>query len=61
MSKVKLDTLADCANELLAVAKHLQETVYADERTKMPEPIERLIIVCGALAHIDSTRPRSRP
>ena len=63
----KLDTLADCAGEILAVAKFLSDTVYDDQKGSkggsgiMPEPITRLGVVAGALAHIDSTRPRSRP
>ncbi|KKK64534.1 hypothetical protein LCGC14_2983210 [marine sediment metagenome] len=54
-----LDTLANCAQELLSVAEHLADTIYADQKgKKMPEPVERLIIVAGVLARIDAERPR---
>ena len=58
----KLDTLADCAYELSSVAEYLADTVYADQKgKKMPEPVERLIVVVGVLARIDSKRPRFGP
>ncbi len=54
-----LKTLADCAYELSSVAEYLADTVYADQKgKKMPEPVERLLIVIGALARIDGERPR---
>ncbi|KKL97650.1 hypothetical protein LCGC14_1832380 [marine sediment metagenome] len=54
-----LKTLADCAYELSSVAEYLADIVYADQKgKKMPEPVERLLIVIGALARIDGERPR---
>lgn len=51
----ELKTLADCA---LEVAKIAESLAGANQGKTMPKPVERLIVVAGALARIDTERPR---